>query len=113
MRKIIGIVAVLVCLAGQVWAEPATITWTEPVSAGTLAFTTVYWCLGTGCTDWKTGPEFRRGSDNGNGGDAKSHVLNVPLTEGTLPVVLRVKITATDTSNNETAGVIDTHTFTE
>ena len=100
-------------LVGRVGAEPATVTWTEPTASGTLAFTTVYWCLGTGCVNWTTGSELRRLSDNGNGGDVKTHVLDVPINAADLPVVLRVRVTATNTSNNETSGVIVTHTFTE
>jgi hypothetical protein len=98
-------------LASNVMAEPATVNWTEPTASGTLASTTVYWCLGTNCVDWKTGPEFKRTSDNGNGGDAKSLTFIVPLVQGSLPVILRVKVTATDTNNNETSGVIVSHTF--
>jgi hypothetical protein len=105
--------ACLLLWAHLAGAEPVLVEWTEPTASATLAFTTVYWCLGTGCTAWKSGPEFRKTSDNGNGGDAKSLTFNVPLVAGTLPVVLRVRVAATDISNNETAGVIATHTFTE
>jgi len=102
------------CLIGvvcRVAAEPATVNWTEPVASATLAFTTVYWCLGTSCTNWVTGPELKKISDNGNGGDAKSLIISVPLVQGTLPVVMRAKVTATDVNNNETSGVIVSHTF--
>jgi len=96
----------------MVAAEPATVNWTEPAASATLAFTTVYWCLGTNCANWATGPELKKTSDNGNGGDAKSLIIVVPLVQGTLPVVFRVKVTATDVNNNETSGVIASHTFT-
>jgi len=111
MRRLFLILVCLIGLAHRVAAEPATVNWTEPVASATLAFTTVYWCLGTNCTNWVTGPELKKTSDNGNGGDAKSLIIVVPLVEGTLPVVLRVKVTATDINNNETSGVIASHTF--
>ena len=113
VRKIIGSVILLALAWGVVSAvaEPVVVEWTEPTAAGTLAFTTVYWCLGTGCTDWKSGQEFRKVSDNGNGGDVQSLTFNAPLVQGSLPIQLRVKFTATDTSNNETSGTINTHTF--
>lgn len=111
MKRLLLLSIGLLTLAGRVSAEPATISWTEPAAAGTLAFTTMYWCIGTGCTDWKTGPEFKKTSDNGNGGDAKSVVLQVEIREEDLPVVLRVRVTTTSTSNNETTGVIVEHTF--
>ena len=113
MKRLWLMVACICGVAHLVAAEPVTVNWTEPTASATLAFTTVYWCLGTGCTDWKSGPEFRKKSDDGNGADSKSLVMDIPLVEGTLPVVLRVKVTATNTSNNETAGEIATHTFTE
>lgn len=114
MRRILLGCIFLGLLAKGVSAETAVIEWIEPVvPAGTLAYTTMYWCLGTGCTNWTSGSEFRRPSDNGSGGDTKTHTLTVPLVQGTLPVVFRVKFTATDTSQNETSGAIVEHTFSE
>lgn len=111
MKRFLLVCAVLCVLVKSASAEQATTNWTEPTASGTLAYTTMYWCVGVGCTDWKTGSEFRRNSDNGNGGDAKSHVMNVPLVQGTLPQTFRVKITATDTSLNESSGTIVQHVF--
>jgi hypothetical protein len=109
-RVVVGCLLLLLCIT-WVQAEPVQVDWTEPTASGTLAHTTVYWCLGTGCTNWTSGLEFRKGSDNGNGGDAKTLTFVVPLAEGTLPIVLRVKVTATSTSNNENTGTIVEHTF--
>jgi hypothetical protein len=95
-------------------AEQVTVNYTEPTASATLAYTTVYWCIGAGCTDWVVVKEPKKGivaSDNGNGGDVKAVPLLVPLTQGTLPLTIRVKVTATDTATNETTGVIASHTF--
>jgi len=92
-------------------AEPVPTTVTEPTAAGTLSYTRVYWCPGVTCTDWRQVAHFQ--SDNGNGGDVKSFTFTVPLVQGTLPLTIRIRAAATDTSGNETAGAIITHTFTE
>lgn len=115
VRKMVGgmIVLAMIVWRASAMAEPVLLEWTEPTAAGTLAFTTVYWCRGAGCTNWQSGQEFRRVNDDGNGGDVQSLTFDVPLVQGTLPVTLRVKFTATDTSNNETSGTIATHTFSE
>jgi hypothetical protein len=100
-------------LALPLAAEPVQVNFVEPSASGTLAYITVYWCLGTSCTDWRTETGLRLPSDNGNGLDPKSIIFQVPLTQGQLPVTVRAKVTATDTSGNETSGVIVSHTFTE
>lgn len=97
-------------------AEQITVEYTEPVASGTLARTTIYWCSGATCTNWReatlaNGSTARQASDDGNGGDVKSIPIQLALTAGTLPLTIRVRVTATDTSGNETAGAITTHTF--
>lgn len=107
--KIFLTICSLILLASIACAEPITADYTEPTASGTLAKTTVYWCRGATCTNWTIAST--QTSDNGNGGDAKSVQFQVPLTAGTLPVTIRVRVTATDTSQNETAGAFSTHTF--
>lgn len=111
MYRLFWALSALCLFASLVSAEQVTINYTEPTASGTLAYTTVYWCLGASCTDWQTSQDLKRTSDNGNGGDAKAVPLQVRLTQGTLPVTVRVRVTATDTSNNETSGAIASHTF--
>ena len=100
-------------LACSVHAEPLTLTYTEPLASATpgktVAYTTVYWCRGATCTNWT--PAQTRLSDNGAGGDVKSVPIQVELTAGTLPLTIRLRVTATDTTGNTTAGAITTHTF--
>lgn len=112
MKKVVlAVLAVLVFLswAAPAWAEPLNVDYTEPVEAGTLAYTTVYWCRGATCTNWTMASQ--QPSDDGNGGDSKSIQIPIPLTAGTLPVTIRVRVTATNTSQNESLAIIDTFTF--
>ena len=91
-------------------AEPLTVEYTEPTATATLAYTSIYWCKGATCTSWILAT--RVVSDNGNGGDFKSIQIQIPLTADELPVTVRVRVTATDTSGNETAGTTPaSHTF--
>lgn len=110
-RARVGLWIVVLSLGGAALsqAEQLTVNYTEPSAAGTLARTTVYWCRGSTCTDWK--PCGARASDNGNGSDPQSVPCQIPLTAGTLPQTIRVRVTATDTSGNESAGATATHTF--
>lgn len=111
MKKVVlACIFVLLCISNAV-AESALIGWTEPTASGTLAYTTVYYCTGVSCVNWVTSSELRKKSDNGNGGDAQSLTIVVPLVQGTLPKTFRVKITATDVNQNETSGAIQTHVF--
>ena len=108
----LGLLLGLVSLAA---AEIVTVSYTEPVVTGglpaPLSYTTIYWCQGASCTDWHKEDNAIQRSDDGVGGDAKSVALIVRLTQGTLPITIRVKVTATDQNYNETSGVIATHTF--
>ena len=107
--KIILLTLTFILYASIVYAEQITVNYTEPTASATLAHTTVYWCRGATCTNYTVAS--KQVSDDGNGGDAKSIPINVPLTAGTLPLTIRVRVTATDTSGNETAGATSTHTF--
>lgn len=111
MKRLLFTCAATLLFAKVAMAEPATVNWTEPTASATLAYTTVYYCMGAGCTNWLSGTEFRKTSDNGNGGDAKSLTFIVPLIQDALPQTLRVRVTATDINNNETSGTIASHTF--
>lgn len=102
------------CITLLVWtfpvmAEQITVNYTETTAPSTLLHTTVYWCRGATCTNWT--PAGKQLSDNGSGGDAKSVPIQVPLTAGTLPITIRIRVTGTSTTGNETAGAFTTHTF--
>ena len=110
-RRWLGAGLLVGCLAVGVAAEPVYIIWREPTASGTLSFTTVYWCLGASCVTWQTDPVLQCVSRDGSGGRTKKTILHIPLVENTLPVTVRFKVTATDTSQTETSGVITSHTF--
>jgi len=105
--------ATLLVLTCPVSAEVIDFTYTEPLASATpgktLAYTTSYWCRGATCTNWT--PAVKVLSDNGAGGDTKTVPISVELTAGTLPLTVRLRVTATDTTGNTTAGAITTHTF--
>jgi hypothetical protein len=108
--------ALLLALPSLALAEQLTVAYTEPTASGTLARTTIYWCMGATCTDWReatlpNGSTARQASDDGNGGDAKSIPILIELRGGTLPQTVRIKVDVTDTSGNTTAGAITSHTF--
>ena len=115
MKYLLFGLSILLCLASSVAAEIVTVSYTEPVVTGglpaPLSHTTIYWCQNTSCTDWHKEDNAIQRSDDGVGGDAKSVALIVRLTQGTLPITIRVKVTATDRNYNETSGVIAEHTF--
>jgi len=117
MRKLFW---VLLCLLPSLaWAEPLTVNYTEPAAqAGALASTKIYWCIGSSCTNFvlarKTDNTFAiQASDDGNGGDAKSIDISIPLNEADLPITVRIAVTSVNTSGNETdkTAVTATHTF--
>lgn len=109
MKRLILLCALLCTFPLLVRAESLQVNYTEPTATATLAYTTISWCKGASCTNWL--PVSRVASDDGNGADAKSITINIPLNQSELPVTVRVRVTATDTAGNETSGVIDTHTF--
>lgn len=111
---LVGMLCLFLAPAGQ--AETLTVSYTEPSASATLARTTIYWCTGSTCANWReatlaSGATARQPSDNGNGLDAKSIPIRIDLAQGSLPLTVRIRVTATDTSGNETAGVITSHTF--
>lgn len=100
-------------------AEPINVSYTEPAGqSGALASTKIYWCKGSSCTNFQLarktdGTQAVQVSDDGNGGDAKSVDISIPLNESELPVTIRVAVTSVSTSGNETTltSVTATHTF--
>ena len=52
-------------------------------------------------------------SDDGNGGDSKTLIINVPIYQGDLPITVNWTCTSVNNDENETTRgvVLDSHTF--
>lgn len=111
-------ILLLLLLPSILFAEPFSVTYTEPSDqGGTLDMTCVYYCVckkstACNCTDWKRMTCVE--SDDGNGGDTKTDItFNIPINADDLPVTVRYAVTAINTSGNESPKAIGstTHTF--